>query len=214
MAVSVHPEKQLALSFSRRDCFLWDTDSWKIVKKLEGDSHARFLQANFSPDGQYITTAFEDASLCIWESDTFNLKWKLSRDRAPDTHAALLLHTKGCHACNLDGSLFAVSGPGGSLLVWDLFERRFLHEIHIGQFGKDASIKQLGFLGSTNIAAVLSDGGNLVFVDMIKSKQVGQLDSSSHLVCPRFPCVTHTLFAVQLFLAVLGRQVHLCHIQG
>jgi WD40 repeat protein len=86
-----------------------------------------------------------------------------------------------CHSCSLDGALFAVSNST-TVLVWDLVDRRFLHEIQVGQFAKESSIIQLEFLGDTNVVAVLSNDGNIVFVDVVESKQIGQLDTRNHLV--------------------------------
>jgi WD40 repeat protein len=63
--ISVHPTKQLALSFSERDCFIWETDTWAISKKLEGESGG-FQWARFSPSGKYITTSFMDSSVYIF----------------------------------------------------------------------------------------------------------------------------------------------------
>jgi WD40 repeat protein len=116
------------------------------------------------------------------------LKWKLSLD----IDVGLPLLSSICHSCSLDGALFAVSNSI-TVLVWDLVDRRFLHEIQIGQFAKESNIVQLEFIGETNVVAALSSDGNIVFVDVVQSKQIGQLDTRNHLVystCLIFPvCV-------------------------
>jgi WD40 repeat protein len=105
------------------------------------------------------------------------LKWKLSLD----LDVGIPLKAAICHSCSHDGNLFAVSNST-AVLVWDLVDRRFLHEIQIGHFTKDSNIIQLEFLGDTNVVAALSSDGNIVFVDVVESKQIGQLDTRNHLV--------------------------------
>lgn len=89
--------------------------------------------------------------VCIWETETFNLKWKLSLDSDSAIPAVFTMEST-CHSCNLDGSLFAFAGSGNdAVMVWDLVDRRFLHEIHIG------SLLSLDTQGNSQRVQILSN---------------------------------------------------------
>lgn len=183
LEISVHPGKSLALSCSSKDCFLWDTEKWIILRQLDGHTLALFKQVRFSPNGMYVSTSFDDGTICIWESDSFHLKWKLSLNDFPrDAFSDILaFNLTSCHACSFHGHILVYACAKHTLLVWDLVERRFMHEIKVLQFN-GTSIKQLEFVAETDTVAVLSDDGTLVFVDVNESKQVGQLVGGDHSV--------------------------------
>ncbi|KAJ3029901.1 TBC1 domain member 31, partial [Rhizophlyctis rosea] len=65
---------------------------------------------------------------------------------------------------------------GSTLYVWNLVEKRLVHEILVPAFeGEGASVGQVGFVGGSKIACVLSNQGTMIFVDVVEARFVGQL---------------------------------------
>ena len=152
-------------------------------KRLLTGNQCGVQQSSFSPDGMSIVTAFSDGSIFVWFLDTFTLQWKLTLEQltGPQPSAIktmnddlLAVARSSYFAMSADGEILIYSGLSSTLYVWDISEKRLLHEILIPSF-KDQIITQVEFLGSSKTAALLSDHGILIFVEVVAAKFVGQM---------------------------------------
>lgn len=132
-------------------------------------------QTSFSPDGLMICTSFEDGSIFFWSVDTFSLVWKITLSHLVERKPRLDNQEQGGGASMLDatefatamkkslaiprnsffslsysGELFAYGGVSSTLYVWNLFEKRLMHEILIPSF-EGHVISQIEFLGNTDV---------------------------------------------------------------
>ncbi|KAJ3027429.1 UNVERIFIED_CONTAM: TBC1 domain member 31 [Siphonaria sp. JEL0065] len=188
VAISVHPNKPIAISNSRSESIIWDTEKWERKRVLMGAGPG-VQQASFSYTGDSIVTAFNDGTILIWDSETFNLRWKISLERfAPnlkdgstlgndddnDFRSKLMLIPRTCYfSVSANDELLVYGGLSASIYVWNLTEKRLMHEILIPAF-KKRIIAQIEFIGNTNIVAALSSGGELIFIDTEGARMLGQ----------------------------------------
>lgn len=182
-SISVHPTRHLAISTSRVESVLWDTEVWQRKRIMEGldreSENQGVQQTTFSPDGLMICTAFEDGSIFFWTIDTFSLVWKITLSQLVDSSVGPstgILDVSEFHATmkkslnvqrnsffdlSSNGELFAYGGmyillsilnlySSSTVYVWNLFEKRLMHEILIPTF-ENQHILQLQFLGTTNV---------------------------------------------------------------
>ncbi|KAL2919956.1 hypothetical protein HK105_200022 [Polyrhizophydium stewartii] len=179
--ISVHPTRPLAITTSNTEAILWDTEDWER-KRVMTSPTARVQQASFSHDGVSIIAAFEDGSIFFWTIDTFSLQWKITLDQMSDaasdaeTNVAQLLASNrlSYFALSQNGELFVYGGISSTVYVWNMVERRLLHEILIPAF-REMIIVQIAFVGSSSILAVLANSGHLIFIDAAEARYVGQL---------------------------------------
>ncbi|KAJ3058640.1 TBC1 domain member 31, partial [Podochytrium sp. JEL0797] len=164
MAISVHPTKPIAISNSRSESIIWDTEKWERKRLLMGAGPG-VQQASFSNTGDSIVTAFNDGSILIWDSETFNLRWKISLERfAPnpkdgssigtpedaDFRTKLMLIPRTSYfSVSANDELMVYGGLSSSIYVWNLTEKRLMHEILIPAF-KNRIIAQIQFIGVSN----------------------------------------------------------------
>ncbi|KAH6570797.1 hypothetical protein BASA60_007519 [Batrachochytrium salamandrivorans] len=179
--IAVHPTRPLAISTSCTESVLWDTENWERKRILVG-STSGMQQACFSQDGLSIVAAFEDGSIFFWMVDSFTLQWKITLDQmadvVPDAEAGtkkLLSSQRFLYfAISTSGEFFAYSGISSTVYIWNIFERRLMHEILIPAF-RETLILQIAFVGTSNIIALLSDTGVLIFINASEAKFVGHL---------------------------------------
>ncbi|KAJ3147855.1 TBC1 domain member 31 [Geranomyces michiganensis] len=175
--LAFHPTLPLLISTSHTESILWDTESWERKRLLVG-AHPGVQSACFSPSGASIITAFADGKIIVWTTDAFVAQWNIDL-------AALLgepvttggFNKENCLSLSRDGELMAFAGLTGEakIYVWNMVERRLVHEISIPALeGKE--IVQIEFLGSSNVTAVLSDAGDLVFIEVAEARFVGQVE--------------------------------------
>ncbi|ORY31167.1 hypothetical protein BCR33DRAFT_724099 [Rhizoclosmatium globosum] len=192
--ISVHPSKPFAISNSRSESIIWDTEKWERKRVLMGAGPG-VQQASYSKTGDSIVTAFNDGSILIWDSELFNLRWKISLERfAPnptdgstigtesdaDFRTKLMIIPRSNYfAVSAGDELMVYGGLSSSIYVWNLAEKRLMHEILIPSF-KKRIISQIEFVGNSNIVAVLSSGGELIFIDTEGAKMLGQF-KGNHL---------------------------------
>jgi WD40 repeat protein len=185
--ISVHPSKPLLLTSSKSESILWDTESWERVRVLVGSGSGvqqvfYLIQTSFSPDGVSIIGAFTDGSIFFWTIESFSLLWKISLEQlaGPETETLtemkrFLSSTRNSHfSISASGEYLAYGGLSSTLYVWNLFEKRLLHEIVIPLY-KEKLIIQVDFIGPTNIVILLSSTGEMIFVDVAEAKFVGQI---------------------------------------
>ncbi|KAJ3407502.1 TBC1 domain member 31 [Chytriomyces hyalinus] len=191
LAISVHPTLPLAISNSSTESILWDTEKWERKRVLMGAGPG-VQQASFSKTGDAIVTAFNDGSILIWDTFTVNLRWKISLDRFAAnleqqppghslsgndknsrTHFHVYQSRTSYFSTSANDEYLVYGGIDSSVTVWNLIEKRLVHEIVIPDF-KKRIISQIEFLGNSNVIAVLSSAGQLVLIDVEKAKMLGQ----------------------------------------
>ncbi|TPX64138.1 hypothetical protein SpCBS45565_g06095 [Spizellomyces sp. 'palustris'] len=177
--MSVHPTRPLAISTSRTEGILWDTELWERKRLLVG-AQSGVRQAVFSADGSTIISAFADGSILLWNVDTFNLNWKISLERfSGDPLIPCGEHDTGfgrsSMAASRNGEVLVEAGGSSTVFVWNLAEKRLMHEILVPTF-ESKRIVQVDFLGDSNIVALLSDAGDLLFIDAAEARFVGKLE--------------------------------------
>ena len=163
----------MAISTSETESILWDTEIWERKRVMEGldlDSGG-VQQTSFSPDGLMICTAFEDGSIFFWSIDSFSLSWKITLsnlvERKPfnsnlssnildatefnaSMKKSLKITRNSYFALSSSGELFAYGGLSSTLYIWNLFEKRLVHEILLPSF-QNSIISQIEFLGNTDV---------------------------------------------------------------
>ncbi|KAI8607774.1 hypothetical protein BC830DRAFT_1157806 [Chytriomyces sp. MP71] len=166
-AISVHPNFPIAISNSRTESIIWDTERWERKRVLMGAGPG-VQQASFS------------------RTDTFNLRWKISLERFAanptdrptlPSDSQLVVPRSSYFSVSSNDELMIYGGLSASLYVWNLTEKRLLHEILLPAFSKRV-LAQVEFVGTTSVAAVLSSGGELVLVDVERAKMIGQFRGS------------------------------------
>ena len=89
----------------------------------------------------------------MWVTESFDLQWRISLQELNHSQIIENFSTIGlsrCHSSSFTGEFLVYGGMTSSLLVWNLFEKRFLHEIQLAQFdGKD--IVHLEFVHNTTV---------------------------------------------------------------
>ncbi|KAI8915528.1 hypothetical protein BC831DRAFT_432109 [Entophlyctis helioformis] len=179
--IAVHPTRPLAISTSNTEAILWDTESWERRRILVG-SASGVQQVIFSKDGLSIVAAFEDGSIFFWMIDSFSLQWRITLDQMTGAVSGAEMNTTqlltsprfSYFALSYNGELFAFSGLSSTVYVWNMVEKRLLHEILIPAF-HSTLIVQIEFVGPTNLLALLSSTGVLIFIDAAEAKFAGQL---------------------------------------
>jgi hypothetical protein len=183
LTISVHPTKALLLSTSNTEAILWDTDAWERKRILEGIDEHGLQQASFSPDGMMVCASFEDGSVYFWTIE-FSLIWKISLAQlsAPESELSMIMSRNLLvpRICYFDtsssGEYFAYVGLSSCVYIWNLFEKRLLHEILIPTF-ENKLIIQAQFLGLSSILGLLSDSGEVIFINAATASFVSQLKS-------------------------------------
>ncbi|KAI8850295.1 hypothetical protein BC829DRAFT_389720 [Chytridium lagenaria] len=153
--ISIHPSQPIAITTSRIECILWNTEKWERKRVLEGAGPPGVQQACFTPAGDSVVTAFA-------------VRWKITLERfaadlaeMPDESNRLMMMPRTNYiALSGDGELMMYGGLSSSLYVWSLVEKRLIHEIL--------------FIGNTSIAAVLSSAGSIIFVNAADAQLIGQ----------------------------------------
>jgi WD40 repeat protein len=179
--ISVHPTKPLAISSGFTEAVLWDTESWERKRLLEGGDHQGLQQATFSPDGMMLCASFVDGSVYFWTLE-FSLLWKISLAQlaVPDSELSLTMCNNlsierfSYFALSDNGEYFAYIGLSSCVYIWNLFEKRLVHEILIPSF-EGKMIAQAQFLSITNVLALLSNAGEIIFIDASSASFVSQL---------------------------------------
>ncbi|KAJ3174752.1 serine/threonine-protein kinase HAL4/sat4 [Irineochytrium annulatum] len=157
MTISVHPSMPYAMTTSRVESILWDTEKWERKRILQSGGPPGVQQSSFTPSGDSIITAFNDGTILIWDTESFDVRWKIvlerfSADLAEDQTEVLRLMTMprtSFFSVSKDGELLIYGGLAPSLYVWSLIEKRLLHEILLPSF-QGRVISQVEFVGHTS----------------------------------------------------------------
>ncbi|KAJ3273343.1 TBC1 domain member 31 [Terramyces sp. JEL0728] len=142
-------------------------DDWDQVRVLQDELDIK--QIGFTKDGMMICALFEDASVYFWSVDTVSLIWKIK----PNIPTAINEKTDYFDV-DFSGELFVYGNSSNLIFVWNLFEKRLMHEIVIPVF-ENKHIIQYSFLHTTHMLALLSNSGDLIFIDAYQGKFLSQL---------------------------------------
>jgi WD40 repeat protein len=111
-ALAVAPDgKTLASAPQGGTIRLWDLQTGKLRRQLDG-GHRRFgWRLAFSPDGKVLaSTGFGEGHICLWDADTGRLLTPAAGHRGSVLGVAV----------SPDGSRLASAGADAHVLVWDL----------------------------------------------------------------------------------------------
>ncbi|KAI8816678.1 uncharacterized protein EV422DRAFT_544488 [Fimicolochytrium jonesii] len=176
-SLSPHPTLPLLISSSESESILWDSETWTRKRLLVG-ANSGIRHACFSATGSSIITAFADATIILWDPDTFLVQWNINLGTLLGKDIAAESQQRSSLAVSSNGELMAYAPFPGKVYVWHLVERRLLHEITVPTLAEDGVV-QMAFLGASNIVGMLSDSGELIFVDVAEAKFVGQLSGGN-----------------------------------
>ncbi|OUM58533.1 hypothetical protein PIROE2DRAFT_16149 [Piromyces sp. E2] len=77
-AFSFHPHQPYLLSTSFKDVIVWDINENICLRVLKGIQDSEIQNAIFSNTGQQIVASFLNGNILIWNSESFNMEWKIS----------------------------------------------------------------------------------------------------------------------------------------
>ncbi|KAJ3223877.1 TBC1 domain member 31 [Clydaea vesicula] len=162
--ISCHPSENLCITTSKTEAIVWNTENWSRSRLLLGASNALVQQARFSNNGEYIVTSFDDFTIYIWQSD-FSLLWKFEIDEQMKNKFEAETSVSGsnfyCQACSNSGEFLAYGGLTSTVLIWNLLEKVLI----------------------TEILAVLSESGMMIFLDVVEGKQIAEISGSHYFKC-------------------------------
>ncbi|KAJ3008178.1 TBC1 domain member 31, partial [Thoreauomyces humboldtii] len=173
-SLSTHPTRPLLISTGQNESILWDTETWERKRLLVG-AQLGIQQARYSSTGASIVTAFVDGKILVWNAETFLTQWSIDLATMLGEPVQIGLDRENCLALSRDAELMVYGGIGAKIYVWNMVERRLVHEILVPAF-EGKGIAQIEFLGSTRVVALLSDEGALIFVEVSEARFVGQVE--------------------------------------
>lgn len=102
-------ERTLATAGDVAAIKLWDAETLKVVRNLEGHA-GRIWRVEFSPDGRLLASASEDETAIIWDCQS-GRKLKTLRGHKGSVRAATF---------SPDGRRLATAGADATAIVWDV----------------------------------------------------------------------------------------------
>lgn len=121
-----------------------------------------------------MLAAFEDGTLHIWASDTFDLIWRidLSTLKANPTRTSdSLLPALTSFTMSTHGQLLAASTNDGNILVWDVKSKQLQSEISIPSL-KGHGIQKIRFIRHRDDLVVLTTHGTLFIFNTKQNKLI------------------------------------------
>jgi len=104
--------KRLAVVGQKTHCVIWATDSWEEIGSVQ-EADLAINGQGFSPDGQWLATAFEDGRVRLWHA----------HDRSPGPLLTGPSHIRPVLAFSPDGRWLATGGLDRTVRLWDLATR-------------------------------------------------------------------------------------------
>ncbi|MBI3684027.1 MAG: WD40 repeat domain-containing protein, partial [Acidobacteria bacterium] len=113
--------RQLASGSDDKTVRLWEPDTGKLVRTLEGHENG-VLAVAWSGDGRQLASGSDDQTVRLWEPDT-GKPGKLIRTLEGHLGAVFSV-------CWLDGDRLASSSEDGSIRIWDAASGRCLATLY------------------------------------------------------------------------------------
>ncbi|GES75751.1 TBC1 domain family member 31 isoform X2 [Rhizophagus clarus] len=170
--ISMHPKQHWVITSAESEAILWDMADWSKQKVL---SHTKegvpLRRATFSPQGEYIITSFFDESICIWDSGSFDLLWKLATPTQISDQLLSFSNTFD-HACRIttiskDGRIILVAGKK-TILVWDFNTKNLIRNISFKSI-IEGEITKLELIHDDADLLVSSSDGRLLIIDIFQN---------------------------------------------
>jgi Tol biopolymer transport system component len=138
------------------------------LKRVLSGHDGRIFRLAWSPDGSFLATPSEDATIRIWHADSGCLV------------ATLQGHTGEVNdaAWSADGRLLATVGDDGRLIFWDLANHELLHSIS----AHSVDANSVAFSPEGSKAITVADSPQCAIWDVQTGNQVGELTGHSHPV--------------------------------
>ncbi|TPX59801.1 hypothetical protein PhCBS80983_g02246 [Powellomyces hirtus] len=125
--------------------------------------------------GAQKAAPFIDGKILVWSTDTFITQWHIDLGVILGETISVGLNKENCLSLSRNGELMVYAAYSSKLYVWNMVERRLIHEVTIPAL-EGTDIVQLEFLGSSNVTAVLSNAGDMVFIEVSEARFVGQVE--------------------------------------
>ncbi|RGB38171.1 WD40-repeat-containing domain protein [Rhizophagus diaphanus] len=170
--ISMHPKQHWVITSTKSEAILWDMAYWSKQKVLDHNKEGATLRrAAFSPQGEYIISSFFDESICIWDSGSFDLLWKLLTPTRISDQLLSFSNTFD-HACRIttmskDGRIILVAGKK-TILVWDFDTKNLIRNISLKSI-IEGEITKLEPIHDDADLLVSSSDGRLLIIDIFQS---------------------------------------------
>ena len=117
-AIAFSPDGRLLATASGREVRLWDTDTWKLVKKVTAHDK-RVLCLRYSPDARRLATASLDTTVRLFDARTLKMLHVMKR------------HTAGVYAIDFspDGEWMASGGADMTAQLWRTADGSHVREL-------------------------------------------------------------------------------------
>ncbi|ORX48655.1 WD40 repeat-like protein [Piromyces finnis] len=170
-AFSFHPHQPYLLSTSFKDVIVWDLSENSCLRVLIGIQDSEIQNAIFSKSGQQIIASFLNGNILIWNSETFNMEWKISLEALkneniiiPKKHFPTNLQNTSLLIMSKDNTQLVYGGMGSTLFIWNIIEKVLQYELNLTILNSSA-LKRIEYVGNKKMVVVLSNDGNLVFIN-------------------------------------------------
>ncbi|XP_062521814.1 TBC1 domain family member 31-like isoform X2 [Corticium candelabrum] len=179
--ISVHVSGRYALTTATDRSILWDLNTFRRKRTLNGAQDVGVQKAFFLPLSNTILTCFKDDSIMAWEADTFCYRYRLC---LPDstTHSPQLR----AYATTQDGRTLATAGKSQFIYVWALDTRKL---IRIVQMPKAVTqVREMEFLfdsfsgGANQVLAALASHGVVYFMNVLSCKMMFTIGNREQMI--------------------------------
>ncbi|PKC16829.1 WD40 repeat-like protein [Rhizophagus irregularis] len=170
--ISMHPKQHWVITSTKSEAILWEMAYWSKQKVLDHNKEGATLRrAAFSPQGEYIISSFFDESICIWDSGSFDLLWKLLTPTRISDQLLSFSNTFD-HACRIttmskDGRIILAAGKK-TILVWDFDTKNLIRNISLKSM-IEGEITKLEPIHDDADLLVSSSDGRLLIIDIFQS---------------------------------------------
>ncbi|KAL6591736.1 WD40-repeat-containing domain protein [Neocallimastix sp. 'constans'] len=170
-AFSFHPVQPFLLSSSYKDVIIWDLNESSCIRVLKGIQDSELQNAIYSNTGQQIIASFINGNILIWNSETFDMEWKISLEALKNENISVVrelfptnLENTSLLVISEDNTQLVYGGMNSTIFIWNINEKVLKYELNLTIL-HHSTIKRVEFVGNKKIIAILSNNGSLVFVD-------------------------------------------------
>eukprot|EP00833_Pecoramyces_ruminatium_P000826 jgi/Orpsp1_1/1174858/evm.model.c7180000051694.2 len=168
---SFHPVQPYLLSSSYKDVIVWDLHESTCIRVLKGIQDSEIQNAIYSKTGQQIIASFLNGNILIWNSETFDMEWKISLEalknesiNIPKEHFPTNLENTSLLVISKDNTQLVYGGMNSTIFIWNINEKVLKYELNLTILN-NSTLKRIEFVGNKKMIVILSNDGNLVFID-------------------------------------------------